>query len=1792
MTNLKQTRVRDAIEKLRKRLLDLSGRNRLLNYRFYKASTLQVVNQNPDELFERLLDERTFRFQGVPEPTHEELLKRNYLEWDPDVEEFLEKQSYPTPHKWAIEIGIVQNTDLSFEISNSKSRFNRVIQTVHYPHSLEALLKKIKTKADTAIQETGSNYLFLVIGFLSYFDAPHSDKENLAPLILVPVKLEKGKIDKETNSYFYSVSYTGEDLLPNLSLIEKMRIEHGIAFPELNGDTRPSEYFAKIQNILAKNNKHRWRIKNQANLALLNLTQLLKYLDLDTERWPNLLEHPIILELFNQNEKEFGGDFSFEEYEIDEIPSIYKDYPTILDADTSQHHAIIDVLDGNNLVIEGPPGTGKSQTIVNLIAAAISRNLKVLFVAEKMAALEVVKRKLSNLGLGDLCLELHSHKTQKSKFIDGIKKRFNMEPMEYPEKLDDLINRLEVHRDRLKEYVEVINSEWEASGLTIHEILHAATRYRKEIYIDAAKCHPHKNIRDFFSINKVKDIEEIADAYSDALKAVSSFTDEDTPKKHPWYGLQNTALEFHDRDEICNQLAIVQNCLHQLVKKINDLKNEYKISIDPNSLSLSSFESICKQIDSIPDITDDAFIHLLPQLSEGHLVYALQRDIREFEDLYLRYIELSYSFSEKIILSPDALLSLNRQKRNLPTILQANDKLSELDQLKQEVTEITDSLKYYQEFYFSKIINESKDLGKYVKANKSGVKAFIQVLNVVSLLPPSHIPHRDSLFDNFQLDKHIPELSSSIMRLREIQKELEVYFDISKVPDITELKNIENSLQELHIFKWFDKKWRFARRELFSISNSSKHSLKQLVSQLSNLILFVEKRNRLESDHLYNKVFGPYFQGIATDINKIHQLRKWYKAVREKFGVGFGPDVELGNLIINLPDLLFNALQVEYSQGIVTSLQLLVESIEELEKSISFEWNNESLIEKDGQLTLINNYIDDAVEVLSNVEYDQNTSLAEFTTQVKYIESIQKNYKKWRKENILNQLCPNTQTLTLENPENSNLLDSIKQVSNLAKVIHEDISDSYLNSALYNNPDKEYYEELKIYSQEANKIIEKYYNSYKKLVKTTEINYSLWYPSSEAGIVRWIARNDYALNNKQSISSWLDYIKAKYEVVDNGLKELTIEAEVNNLKPQQFKHACLLGLYDAAAREILSNHPILRAYSGLKLESARKKYIEYDRDYIRLQAMSVMASADEYTFPEGIDYGLVGEYTEYGLLKNEISKRKRHIPIRQLISRAGETLSSIKPCFMMSPMSVAQYLPQDYVEFDLVIMDEASQMKPEDAIGSIARGKQFVVVGDPKQLPPTTFFDKLSEDDYPDEYSIAMESVESILDAATPIFNKRSLMWHYRSEHEKLIEFSNRHFYDNKLILFPSPNGTSNQYGIRFHYINNGTFIDRRNIEEARQIASLVKKLVLTGQSKSIGVVAMNSIQRELIEDEIEVLAKQDDMFREMFEKVSKKDVEPFFVKNLENVQGDERDIIIISITYGPETIGGPVMQRFGPINTDVGWRRLNVLFTRSKKRMYIFSSMKSEQIKITSHSKRGVYALKEFLHFAESGHKYAPIKTGKSPDSDFEIAVMKFLNEAGFKCIPQLGVAGYYLDIAVINPNNDNEYLLGIECDGATYHSSKSVRDRDRLRQEVLENLGWKIMRIWSTDWYKDPESAIKPIIKEIKRRVSLIDSKSYAEPDYSLSSDDSEVYEIDLNNSLHTVLNHFNRDVILKAVPDIPKDHRLLRTKMIELFVKHKPITVNDFQKYIPAFMRNSLDPREGKYLHDVLEIISRYK
>jgi very-short-patch-repair endonuclease len=478
--------------------------------------------------------------------------------------------------------------------------------------------------------------------------------------------------------------------------------------------------------------------------------------------------------------------------------------------------------------------------------------------------------------------------------------------------------------------------------------------------------------------------------------------------------------------------------------------------------------------------------------------------------------------------------------------------------------------------------------------------------------------------------------------------------------------------------------------------------------------------------------------------------------------------------------------------------------------------------------------------------------------------------------------------------------------------------------------------------------------------------------------------------------------------------------------------------------------------------------------------------------------------SELGILLREAARKRPKLPLRQLFRKIPLILRRLKPCMMMSPLAVSTFLDTPDLEFDVVIFDEASQVRPYDAIGAIYRGKQLIVAGDQKQLPPTSFFDRLDSDadldestDEDEEEVTKIGEYESILDVCCSLgMPRKRLRWHYRSRRESLISFSNRFFYDSELITFPSVFDVDGSSAVTCHFVENGRWVPGQsggfNPIEAKETAAVIVKHFENFPDRSLGVITLNQRQQFAVMDELDKIRRTRPDLAEFFSDSWR---EPFFVKNLENVQGDERDHIILGVAYGFDAQGKFAM-RFGPLNQQGGERRLNVAVTRARYATVVVTSIRAEQIDLSRTKARGAMLMRSYLDFASRGIdaiKAAVDETADAEhDSEFEAEVERALSAQGFNVRRQIGCGGFRIDLAIVHPERPGRFVLGIECDGATYHSSATARDRDRLRQEVLEGLGWRICRVWSTDWIRNPDRQIERIVTAYKEELARCDEVS----------------------------------------------------------------------------------------------------
>jgi very-short-patch-repair endonuclease len=1746
------------LEKIRARLLDLTNRNRLLNFRHSNASTIRVVDADIDALYRRLLNGERLAFRPVPEPEPGEELQRS--EAEDGGEPFMQKvpaADYAKRLGWNTSYVLTEPSDHNVD--------SDALPALHFLESLDTLTRKVSSAAKTAIEESGTNMLHLIFGFLEWYEADDSRQVHLAPLLTVPVTLTRMTTKGDNFGAFIELS--GDDSPANLSLIEKMRRDFGVEIPAVDDEETPTSYFERFEPLLTQ--KKRWRVQACATLSLLSFGKLLMYRDLDSRIWPQIQQHPLVRELFEG--RKLTTITHAEEHPID-APELKHDLPPlVVDADSSQHSALIEALRGKNLVIEGPPGTGKSQTITNLIAAAMLGGKTVLFVSEKLAALEVVRRRLDEVGLGTFCLELHSHKTRKDALLNDVAMRLKLHgSFRDPRELDHQLAIVEEKKRLLTQYVTLINTRLEPYGATVFDVLWARDRVFQELSYERALTD---NVLLPMALTlapaDVSRSEQFLSVYERHLSEILG--EGSDLSAHPWSWVE-AALDFNQQErlfELLQSVVVGDQALRELRSELF-MRTGFSLDCCPRGL-----EAAGAQATMLPHpngaLRDDLLVHCRDAGVRRGLSTLLQASVKVAE-LRAVLANATQAGNPASLLGGGARTALTEVIAASAAFRGAGDTVQGLRDQQLKSLEVQRAFKAGEEGF--KALAQA--MGCRVPFERVGVEQVLVTLRLLAEAPTDLIDLRTSHFEAEGLAATIDAAALRSKRLTAGQAALATAFDLEACSELgaVALRAYARTLENAGFFqRMFGRDYKHARRVFRTLSQSSDrpHRL-ELVKRLRAVAEYVHLHAEFVSDVELRSALGPRFRGLETSWENLKRLLAWY----EKVFTGLpGMDDISGKL----RDLLLRS-RTETLKALIASIasldphreaiQRLIDVINEL-PSTREAWSYakplssaQDALERDILLR------GRTISLLEPFDLASSVPLARLSELIEAIDEHQDLQEALASQaDLQERLGISRETV---NGQSVFLKATIDYVEAVVSVKLPPATFDWLVCEDHSARVKQ----LRGWLEQACRlgvVLSGLRDDIRTLTRSEQ-----WQRDEGESVERAAIRASEALTRKEKLSQWLHFLHLRGQAAEAGLSKLTGLIDSSRLEPRQLVQAFRFCFFNTLARSAFTEHPELFSFSGITQEQIRDQFAKADKQAIRLFRERAAAVIDRRHVPYGHQSGPVKNWTDLALIHHEISKQKRHIPIRQLVHRAGDALQGMKPCFMMGPLSVAQYLAPERLRFDLVVMDEASQLKPEEAVGALARGGQMVIVGDPKQLPPTNFFQRVmaEEDESSDDDRTVLEEGESILDVACTLYQPvRRLRWHYRSRHHSLIAFSNREFYKGDLVIFPSAHHESPSLGVKYRVVRGGVFDQRRNAPEAEAVVDAILDHMQNHPDESLGVVALNFEQRELIEEALDRRMRLEPFAASYQERMSN-GVEPLFIKNLENVQGDERDVIYVSATYGPDSTGNQY-QRFGPINGPNGHRRLNVLFTRARKRTEVFSSLDPDKILTTGSSSWGLRAFKQYLVYAKTGILEGPDGGGQQPDNDFERSVGSVLRDKGYDVVPQVGVAGFFIDLAVRHPGGRGAYLLGIECDGASYHSGRSARDRDRLRQEILENQGWKIHRVWSTDWFKSRNAEISRLLKRIE---VLLEN----DLEYRAERDRARRVE-----SLRQQLLNFKSRVIDPAFPDTPAEGNLLRPHLVEELVRRRPRSKADWLRMISFELRDKTDLAQiRQHLDSVLGII----
>lgn len=1352
----------------RRELLDIGLRNNLISFK-KNAKNLAIVQRLGTEVFEALyVAEKALGFVGVAKTEQAQVVDAGDLLEEGQVQdqELLNELSlaeYPEAP-----------SDMAPGVAGSTRRAPaQMLQTVLDSERLFLQLLKMQAEAKTFVEEQGVNILFLAVGFLHWYESESSSEVRRAPLVLVPVRLERASAQDR-----FRAAYTGDDLVFNLSLAAKLRSDFGIQLPEVDSEAEMDSaalqlYMVDVQSALG--HQPRWSVHpDEMVLGFFSFGKFLMFKDLDPQSWPadsGPASHPLIGRLMGQGFGDAQAAFA-EDVRIDTVIAPGEVH-FVKDADSSQTQAILEVRAGSNLVIQGPPGTGKSQTITNLIAELTSQGKSVLFVSEKMAALEVVKRRMDECHLGDAVLELHSQRATKTSVLAELRRSLEQgKPLNDSGQRD--IESLRLVQDQLNRYCDAVSANVGESGLPFLEVLGHYLRCKRE-----------------------------------------------------WPML--SPLGFAPMAEW------TQDHFHAQREKLQALALQVKVMGRPDGNPFWGSERT----------------YLTP-IEENEAAVALAQALTHVQALQAHAMALS----QRLMLGQPATL------QDMAVVCRAARRAQEAPKL----TGVHFSTQDWQ-------------------LRRDALRALLAAGKAMSQLHTAFVPR---LIDQ-AWEKDLLSVRQALLS---------------------------------HGSKW----WRFLSSEFRAAKGQlqalAKTELPKAVPEMLAMVdavLTYQKHQKVFDQHqgLGQALLGAQWQGVQSDWPVLQRITEWVMVLHDDLG--------RGTLPAGIVDFLAG-------HADAAGLGLMADEVQA------------GTVQLEGVLGKVGVTLGLAPE---GVPTDwQTTPLPVLSEQL----------QKWQ----------------------ASLADlyQVARFNDLAGRVRE---------------------------------------------------------ASLGAFADWAGSCEQA----EQITALFD-----------------------------------LTWYSGLIQGVYASEPLLQRFDRIQHEHQIQRFRALD-----LASMShAQTQLVEQVWARKPSLGQPGEMA---VLRTELNKRRKHLPIRQLMAQAGRAIQQIKPVFMMSPMSIANFLPPGKMSFDVVIFDEASQVKAVDAFGAILRGKQLVVVGDDRQMPPTDFFGR--EIDLDDEESSTAD-IESILSlckvAGCP---ERYLRWHYRSRHETLIAVSNAEFYDSNLVIFPSAGNNALASGIHLMHLPDTVYDrgrTRTNKEEAKAVAQAVMSHALNQPQMTLGVAAFSVAQRDLISVEVELLRRKTPEAEPFF---SRHTNEPFFVKNLENIQGDERDSIFISVGYGRNE-SGRVAKEFGPLNKDGGHRRLNVLITRAKMVMRVFCNFKADELELDATAKHGVRALKNFLKFAETRQLEVAQETGRGVDSPFEAEVLSALRSLGYNIEPQVGTAGYFIDMAVRHPHLPGRYVLAIECDGAAYHSSRSARDRDRLRQGVLESLGWTFHRIWSTDWFRNRQQEIERVVAAIE--------------------------------------------------------------------------------------------------------------
>lgn len=1601
-----EAQLRNTLREWRESLIDQSGRNKLLNFRHTKTSTLELVQPAPAELLTRLGNG-----------------------WH--ITHTVERKD---------DDGVAMPVEADPRLNPGTARATKTSET-----ELRKALRSLDRTSSSFELDRGLWVLYLGLGMLHWADA--DGKQYDSPLLLYPVRMERSG-----QGYDYRmVQHAGEEPAFNQSLglrLEKLGVEQ-FPLPNLD-DLDVDSYFRLVAGAVV--GRDGWRVESRAVIAPFSFAKEVMYADL-LKNAEALLRHDIVRTLGLSAHVESGVDLGFDpvpEERLDEVAPP-ETTPLIIDADSSQRRCVQAALDGKPFVMNGPPGTGKTQTIANIIAALMNAGKSVLFVSEKAAALDVAYDRLASVGLGHYVLKLHSHQSTRKAVAQELGKAlaFHQKPSTDLSAMER--ERLRELRAELSAYTAAMNEVRTPLGRSLHDVIG-----RLAVMPETPSArYAGSDIRALSE----RDLARIVAAGERAARSWRPVLEGDA---FLWRGVTTSRDAILLVGEARNALTALTAALaaHAEIVQPLDLVR---------FADVGRVLGILETAGSPPPVphlwlTSDDFnrIEAAVSLFVG-TVHRVRQATADAERLAGAKWAAHRAFAEAapLIVPSLSIRSVDASRLTAEAIGSMVSWLRGMSQTAESLRTTSSRL-----------------------ASLFGMPAPMTAGDVHSLCDLAAIACREHKPEAAWLEPSgLAGARRAVQALAVAAAELararaaacEVF-----TPEVLTASNLSATTQRILQAGAVAKiglsgQHRRDKAYVAALTRSGVFD-RGVADALPRALAFQDAQRCFDQTAAEHRTaLGGYFAGESTDFALLDGVLRAAEdiailgrpgdaaRIRTLAAKGGRPDPAVATSEARLRDELarWRTVPVEY----VDSLDWTAVGLLPLDEASA--WCSEQMpaLEYAGRVTAA--ISETAERTLTHAEALQ--ALGAVAAAVEAVDVLA--------------ACEAEDRQTLgalydaERTETENLDRAVTWAKSVRKAAMGD-------------------ERRPVPPQTAAHLLSGATGT--RLAETSAVWESaatavsgLFDPGCRQEVFADLQREPAAVarvldalqSDRSGIDQWLNHSEALAELEELGLGTAADWFVASRLTAELFAPACERVALQAWAEDVMASDPRLRRGTADERDDRVATFSELDRRAVE-GARSTVVRTIEAAKPLGIG-GAAGR------IKYEAEKRSRHKPVRDLIAENTDVVLKIKPCFMMSPITVSQFIHPG-ITFDAVIFDEASQVVPADAINSVYRGRQLIVAGDQKQLPPTAFFSAVDDDDESsddDENASTAADFASLLDRCVATrFTQLPLRWHYRSRHEGLIAFSNHSFYDDSLVTFPTPYEDLPDYGVKFFKVD-GVYrrgSSRDNPKEAAAVAQRVLEHFQTRLGKSIGVVTLSVSQASRIEDELERLRAQRPDLEQHFVQDRNKGL---FVKSIENVQGDERDVIVLSVGYGPDE-NGKLTMAFGPMNSEGGERRLNVAVTRARQLVEVVSSIHGAQIDAGKSASRRHF--KRYLEYAESGPaiftRGLEASVGE-PDSPFEESVLSVLKSWGVAAVPQVGVAGYRIDIGIPHPDKPGVFVLGVECDGAMYHSAKTARDRDRLREQVLRGLGWNLHRIWGTAWYRDRRAAEEQLRVAIDRAITAYD-------------------------------------------------------------------------------------------------------